>query len=149
MSNATHETVPTEFVEVGGVRFAQGSGSIINISSIHGHETLPDNRGALQLDLRHQREGPPVYRTEGVPLLPDAASIVLNASIVGGKGFASNSVYSATKAAVRSFAHLDHRPEDPPNPRECGEPRFHRYSWLKRSARLLTGWGRAPEIDRW
>jgi NAD(P)-dependent dehydrogenase (short-subunit alcohol dehydrogenase family) len=41
---------------------------------------------------------------KALPLLPDAASIILNASIVGSKGFASNSVYSATKAAVRSFA---------------------------------------------
>src|SRR2546429_9668792 len=32
------------------------------------------------------------------------ASIILNASIVASKGFSSNSVYSATKAAVRSFA---------------------------------------------
>jgi NAD(P)-dependent dehydrogenase (short-subunit alcohol dehydrogenase family) len=36
--------------------------------------------------------------------LPDGASIILNASIVASKGLASNSVYSATKAAVRSFA---------------------------------------------
>jgi len=41
---------------------------------------------------------------KALPLLPDGASIVLNASIVGSKGFATNSVYSATKAAVRSFA---------------------------------------------
>src|SRR2546422_6042670 len=32
------------------------------------------------------------------------ASIILNASIVASKGFSANSVYSATKAAVRSFA---------------------------------------------
>ena len=38
------------------------------------------------------------------PLLPDGASIILNASIVASKGFPANSVYSATKAAVRSFA---------------------------------------------
>ena len=38
------------------------------------------------------------------PLMPDGASIVLNASIVGSKGFPANSVYRATKAAVRSFA---------------------------------------------
>ena len=37
-------------------------------------------------------------------LLPDGASIILNASIVASKGLPSNSVYSATKAAVRSFA---------------------------------------------
>ena len=41
---------------------------------------------------------------KALPLLPDGASIVLNASIVASKGFSSNSVYSATKAAVRSFA---------------------------------------------
>jgi NAD(P)-dependent dehydrogenase (short-subunit alcohol dehydrogenase family) len=41
---------------------------------------------------------------KSLPLLPDGASIILNASIVGSKGIASNSVYSASKAAVRSFA---------------------------------------------
>src|SRR5438034_1785728 len=41
---------------------------------------------------------------KALPLMPDGASIILNASIVGSKGFPANSVYSATKAAVRSFA---------------------------------------------
>lgn len=41
---------------------------------------------------------------KALPLLSDGASIILNASIVGSKGFPANSVYSATKAAVRSFA---------------------------------------------
>src|SRR3981081_4496579 len=41
---------------------------------------------------------------KALPLMPDGASIVLNASIVGSKGFPANSVYSATKAALRSFA---------------------------------------------
>lgn len=41
---------------------------------------------------------------KALPLLSDGASIILNASIVGSKGLAANSVYSATKAAVRSFA---------------------------------------------
>src|ERR1700722_16867292 len=41
---------------------------------------------------------------KALPLLPDGASIVLNASIVASKGLPANSVYSATKAAVRSFA---------------------------------------------
>jgi NAD(P)-dependent dehydrogenase (short-subunit alcohol dehydrogenase family) len=41
---------------------------------------------------------------KALPLMPDGGSIVLNASIVGSKGFRANSVYSATKAAVRSFA---------------------------------------------
>jgi NAD(P)-dependent dehydrogenase (short-subunit alcohol dehydrogenase family) len=41
---------------------------------------------------------------KALPLLADSVSIILNASIVGSKGLSSNSVYSATKAAVRSFA---------------------------------------------
>ena len=41
---------------------------------------------------------------KALPLLPDGASIILNSSIVGSKGLSDNSVYSATKAAVRSFA---------------------------------------------
>src|ERR1700736_5445477 len=41
---------------------------------------------------------------KALPLMPDGASIVLNASVVGSKGLPANSVYSATKAAVRSFA---------------------------------------------
>src|ERR1700680_2283027 len=40
---------------------------------------------------------------KALPLLPDGASIILNASIAGSKGLATYSVYSATKAAVRSF----------------------------------------------
>jgi NAD(P)-dependent dehydrogenase (short-subunit alcohol dehydrogenase family) len=41
---------------------------------------------------------------KALPLLPDGGSIILDASIVASKGFSANSVYSATKAAVRSFA---------------------------------------------
>ena len=41
---------------------------------------------------------------KALPLMPDGASIILNASIVGSKGLPASSVYSATKAAVRSFA---------------------------------------------
>jgi NAD(P)-dependent dehydrogenase (short-subunit alcohol dehydrogenase family) len=41
---------------------------------------------------------------KALPLMPNGASIILNASIVASKGLSSNSVYSATKAAVRSFA---------------------------------------------
>ncbi len=41
---------------------------------------------------------------KAVALMPDGGSIILNASIVASKGFSANSVYSATKAAVRSFA---------------------------------------------
>ncbi|MDZ8238767.1 MAG: glucose 1-dehydrogenase [Nostoc sp. ChiQUE01a] len=41
---------------------------------------------------------------KALPLFQDGGSIILNASIVASKGFEANSVYSATKAAVRSFA---------------------------------------------
>jgi NAD(P)-dependent dehydrogenase (short-subunit alcohol dehydrogenase family) len=41
---------------------------------------------------------------KALPLMPDGSAIVLNASIVSAKGFPSFSIYSATKAAVRSFA---------------------------------------------
>ena len=41
---------------------------------------------------------------KALPLLPDGASIILTSSIVGSKGLSMNSVYSASKAALRSFA---------------------------------------------
>jgi NAD(P)-dependent dehydrogenase (short-subunit alcohol dehydrogenase family) len=41
---------------------------------------------------------------KALPLVNDGASIILNASIATIKGFPGISVYSATKAAVRSFA---------------------------------------------
>jgi NAD(P)-dependent dehydrogenase (short-subunit alcohol dehydrogenase family) len=41
---------------------------------------------------------------KGLPFINDGGSIILNASIATTKGFPGMSVYSATKAAVRSFA---------------------------------------------
>jgi NAD(P)-dependent dehydrogenase (short-subunit alcohol dehydrogenase family) len=41
---------------------------------------------------------------KALPLMPDGASIILNASVVASKGLPAWSIYSATKAAVRSFA---------------------------------------------
>jgi len=41
---------------------------------------------------------------KALPLLPDGAAIILMASIVGSKGGESGTVYSATKAAIRSLA---------------------------------------------
>lgn len=41
---------------------------------------------------------------KALPLLAKGSSVVLNASVVSMKGFPGSSVYSATKAAVRSFA---------------------------------------------
>lgn len=41
---------------------------------------------------------------KALPLLRDGASIIINGSVAAGKGMPGVSVYSATKAAVRSFA---------------------------------------------
>ena len=41
---------------------------------------------------------------KAIPLMPDGGSIILNASIASSKGLPQQTVYSATKAAVRSFA---------------------------------------------
>ena len=41
---------------------------------------------------------------KALPLIPVGGAIILNASIVASKGNPASSVYSATKAAVRSFA---------------------------------------------
>lgn len=41
---------------------------------------------------------------KALPLVSDGASIILTSSVVGSKGFAGVTVYSATKAALRSFA---------------------------------------------
>jgi NAD(P)-dependent dehydrogenase (short-subunit alcohol dehydrogenase family) len=41
---------------------------------------------------------------KALPLIPNGGSIILNASVAGIKGVPAFSVYSATKAAVRSFA---------------------------------------------
>lgn len=46
-----------------------------------------------------------VYFTiqQALPLLGKGASVVINSSVAGGKGFANGTVYCATKAAVRSL----------------------------------------------
>ena len=41
---------------------------------------------------------------KALPLMKDGGSIILNSSIVGVKGFPGTTVYSASKAAIRSFA---------------------------------------------
>jgi len=47
----------------------------------------------------------PQHKENAIARVPDGGSIILNASITASKGIANLSVYSATKAAVRSFAH--------------------------------------------
>ncbi len=40
---------------------------------------------------------------KALPLIPEGGSVLLTASVAAAKGFAGTSIYSATKAAVRSF----------------------------------------------
>jgi NAD(P)-dependent dehydrogenase (short-subunit alcohol dehydrogenase family) len=66
---------------------------------------------------------------KALPLLPDGASIILNASIVASKGSPQWSVYSATKAAVRSFARTWTTDlKGSPHSRERSEPRVYRHA---------------------
>ena len=48
---------------------------------------------------------------KALPLMRNGGSIILNASIASIKGMPGFGVYAATKAAVRSFAHVDRGPE--------------------------------------
>ncbi len=41
---------------------------------------------------------------KALPLIPDGGSVILMSSVVGSKGLPANTVYAATKAAIRSFA---------------------------------------------
>ena len=69
---------------------------------------------------------------KALPLMPDGASIILNASIAASKGSPEWSVYSATKAAVRSFAaNIDNGLERSPHSRERGEPRLYRHARIE------------------
>jgi hypothetical protein len=56
------------------------------------------------LDTNVKGQGLLLTVQKALRLLPDGASIILNASMVGSKGLPAYSVYSATKAAVSSFA---------------------------------------------
>jgi NAD(P)-dependent dehydrogenase (short-subunit alcohol dehydrogenase family) len=79
---------------------------------------------------------------KALPLMNDGGSIILTGSIADVKGFPSISVYSATKAAIRWFAHLDQRTEGPPRSREHDQSRTYRHANL----RHLAG-GRCPDED--
>ena len=60
---------------------------------------------------------------KALPLIRMADAIVLNASVVSIKGVPAFSVYSATKAAVRSFARTwTNELKGPPDSRQCRSP---------------------------
>ena len=44
-----------------------------------------------------------LFSVQVLSLMPDGGAIALTASLMGSKGFLANTVYAATKTAVRSF----------------------------------------------
>jgi len=77
------------FANAGGGEFAQ----LGSITEAHFDKTFGANVKGTLFTVQ-----------KALPLFSDGGSIILNASIVSMKGMANFSVYSATKAAVRSFA---------------------------------------------
>lgn len=76
------------FANAGGGGFALGA-----ISEEHFDRTFNTNVRGLVFTVQ-----------KALPLMPDGGAIILNASITSIKGTGAFSVYSASKAAVRSFA---------------------------------------------
>jgi NAD(P)-dependent dehydrogenase (short-subunit alcohol dehydrogenase family) len=77
------------FANAGGAEFA----ALGEITEEHFDKTFGINVKGLLFTVQ-----------KALPLFTDGGSIILNASIVSSKGLENFSVYSATKAAVRSFA---------------------------------------------
>jgi NAD(P)-dependent dehydrogenase (short-subunit alcohol dehydrogenase family) len=65
-------------------------------------ETVTEDHYARQFDINVK--GTVFTVQKALPLLPDGAAIIVMASIVGSKGLDNSSIYSATKAAIRSLA---------------------------------------------
>ncbi|GCE29338.1 oxidoreductase [Dictyobacter alpinus] len=84
-----HEKIDVLFANAGGGEFAP----LGAISEEHFDKTFNGNVKGLLFTVQ-----------KALPLLRDGSSIILNASTTSIKGGAAFSVYSATKAAVRSFA---------------------------------------------
>jgi NAD(P)-dependent dehydrogenase (short-subunit alcohol dehydrogenase family) len=83
-------TLDIVFANAGGARFAP----LGQITEEHYDALFNSNVKGLLFTVQ-----------KALPLLPDGASIILNASIVASRAIGPEwSVYSATKAAVRSFA---------------------------------------------
>jgi NAD(P)-dependent dehydrogenase (short-subunit alcohol dehydrogenase family) len=77
------------FANAGGGEFAALGG----ITEAHFDKTFDSNVKGLVFTVQ-----------KAIPLMPEGGSVILNASTASSHGTASFSVYSATKAAVRSFA---------------------------------------------
>jgi len=84
-----HGRIDVLFANAGGGEFA----TIDKITEEHFDKTFETNVKGVVFTVQ-----------KALPLIPDGGTIVLNASVVSVKGMAAFGVYSATKAAVRSFA---------------------------------------------
>ena len=80
---------------------------------------------------------------KALPLLKDGASVILNGSIATVKGFPGISVYSATKAAVRSFARTWTN-----ELRESPHPREHASARAISTLRLLEQWQQGDALTK-
>ena len=85
--------------EFGGLDVLFANSGVATFAPI---EQVDENAFDTQFDVNVKGLFFTIQRLAG--LLNPGASVVLNASAVNGKGMAGASVYSATKAAVRSFA---------------------------------------------
>jgi NAD(P)-dependent dehydrogenase (short-subunit alcohol dehydrogenase family) len=84
-----HGRIDVLFANAGGGEFA----TIDQVTEEHFDKTFDTNVKGVFFTVQ-----------KALPLIPDGGAIVLNASIVSIKGMPAFGVYSATKAAVRSFA---------------------------------------------
>lgn len=84
-----HDRIDIVFANAGGGEFA----ALGEITEEHFDKTFNNNVKGLLFTVQ-----------KALPFFTDGGSIILNASIVSIKGMPAFSVYSATKAAVRSFA---------------------------------------------
>ena len=84
-----HGRIDVLFANAGGGEFA----TIDQVTEEHFDKTFNTNVKGVFFTVQ-----------KALPLMPDGGTIVLNASIVSVKGTPAFGVYSATKAAVRSFA---------------------------------------------
>ncbi len=84
-----HGRLDILFANAGGGEFA----SLEQVTEDHFDRTFDTNVKGVVFTVQ-----------KALPLMPDGGAIVLNASIVSIKGMPNFGVYSATKAAVRSFA---------------------------------------------
>lgn len=84
---------------------------------------------------------------KALALMSAGSTIILPGSIAGSKGIPSLSIYSATKAAIRSFrTHLDYRPQKPRYPCERCLSRYH--SDARDACLLRDQYGRGGDAEK-